>query len=323
MPYNGSGTFVRAYNWVNDANSSIPITASRMDADSNDFASGLSNCVTRDGQGLFTSTINGNNQLMTNVNVGSAATPGLTFQGLGSTGLFSPAAGGIALSAAGVSVVVAVGAGGVPRLQADFSNATVVNRTYLQTSATNTSTTVGAAPNGSGAQAAFLAVNNSTPTNCAWGAIGANATAAFVNSGVNGSGTQLPLQFQINGTSYGQLTTAGIWSFNAAAFTPTVVLTYGTTTTVNCALSNAFRVVFGAGNITTLTMSNPSDGQSLSIRFKQDATGSRTIAWPASFRWNGGLAPVLSTAANAIDMLTAQYDGTDSTFVCSLLKGVQ
>ena len=50
MPFNGSGLFTRAYNWVNDAANAIPITASRMDADSNDFAAGLSNCLTRDGQ---------------------------------------------------------------------------------------------------------------------------------------------------------------------------------------------------------------------------------------------------------------------------------
>lgn len=62
MPFNGSGVFQRAYNWVNDAALSINITASRVDADSNDFASGLSNCITRDGQGVPSATISWNNQ---------------------------------------------------------------------------------------------------------------------------------------------------------------------------------------------------------------------------------------------------------------------
>jgi Chaperone of endosialidase len=57
MPYNGSGTFIRNYNWVNDKNAAIPITASRMDADSNDFANGLSQVVTRDGQGASNSVL--------------------------------------------------------------------------------------------------------------------------------------------------------------------------------------------------------------------------------------------------------------------------
>lgn len=50
MPFNGSGVFVRNYSWVSDATNSIPITASRMDADTNDIAQGLTDCITRDGQ---------------------------------------------------------------------------------------------------------------------------------------------------------------------------------------------------------------------------------------------------------------------------------
>jgi len=56
VPYNGSGLFVRGFNWVQDKLNGIDITASRMDGDSNDFAGGLSNCVTRDGQGKMTAT---------------------------------------------------------------------------------------------------------------------------------------------------------------------------------------------------------------------------------------------------------------------------
>jgi len=73
MPFNGSGIFSRAYNWVNDKALAINITASRMDADSNDFASGLSNCITRDGQGVPTATISWNNQRLSNL--GTAVQP--------------------------------------------------------------------------------------------------------------------------------------------------------------------------------------------------------------------------------------------------------
>lgn len=37
---------------------------------------------------------------------------------------------------------------------------------------------------------------------------------------------------------------------------------------------------------------------------RQDATGSRTVTWPASVDWSGGTAPTLSTAANAVDVIT-------------------
>lgn len=50
MPYNGTGVFQRLYNWVNDAANGILVNASRMDADTDDIADALSNCVTRDGQ---------------------------------------------------------------------------------------------------------------------------------------------------------------------------------------------------------------------------------------------------------------------------------
>lgn len=53
MAFNGSGVFVRLYNWVTDKTNLVNITASRMDAEMDGMASGLSNCVTRDGQGVM------------------------------------------------------------------------------------------------------------------------------------------------------------------------------------------------------------------------------------------------------------------------------
>lgn len=58
MPFNGSGTFNRIYSWVTDDANGIPITASRMDTDTNDItANGLSDCITRDGQSLPTANL--------------------------------------------------------------------------------------------------------------------------------------------------------------------------------------------------------------------------------------------------------------------------
>jgi hypothetical protein len=56
VPFNGSGTFIRAFNWVTDKINGVNITASRMDGDSDGFAAGLTNCLTRDGQGKATAT---------------------------------------------------------------------------------------------------------------------------------------------------------------------------------------------------------------------------------------------------------------------------
>jgi len=58
VPFNGSGTFVRAYNWVTDRINGINITASRVDTEDDGFAAGLTNCITRDGQGKATASQN-------------------------------------------------------------------------------------------------------------------------------------------------------------------------------------------------------------------------------------------------------------------------
>lgn len=57
MAFNGAGVFQRLYNWVNDKNNSINITASRVDAEDDGFATGLSNCITKDGQQTVTANI--------------------------------------------------------------------------------------------------------------------------------------------------------------------------------------------------------------------------------------------------------------------------
>lgn len=50
MAFNGAGVFNRLYSWVQDAINGIKIRADRMDAEDNGFATGLTDCITRDGQ---------------------------------------------------------------------------------------------------------------------------------------------------------------------------------------------------------------------------------------------------------------------------------
>lgn len=57
LSFNGSGTFVRLYNWVNDAAANIKIRADRMDAEMNGMATGLSTCITKDGQTTVTANL--------------------------------------------------------------------------------------------------------------------------------------------------------------------------------------------------------------------------------------------------------------------------
>lgn len=78
--FNGSGTYQRFYSWTTDAANGIPITASRVDTEDDGFATGLSTCITKDGQTTVTANIPfGNNRLLL-VADPQAATDGANFQ---------------------------------------------------------------------------------------------------------------------------------------------------------------------------------------------------------------------------------------------------
>jgi hypothetical protein len=74
MAFNGTGTFLRIYNWVTDKVNGVPITASRFDAELDGMATGLSNCITKDGQTTITANIPLNSNKLTGVGSGTART---------------------------------------------------------------------------------------------------------------------------------------------------------------------------------------------------------------------------------------------------------
>lgn len=80
MAFNGSGSFARLYNWVSDRNAAIKIRADRMDAEMDGFATGLSTCITKDGQTTITQDIPFNNKRLTSVADATANTDALNRQ---------------------------------------------------------------------------------------------------------------------------------------------------------------------------------------------------------------------------------------------------
>jgi hypothetical protein len=59
MPWNGSGTYTRGYSsWTSDATNGLPISATKFDLEDNDFAAGIQNCLTIDGQNKPNETLN-------------------------------------------------------------------------------------------------------------------------------------------------------------------------------------------------------------------------------------------------------------------------
>ncbi len=89
-------------------------------------------------------------------------------------------------------------------------------------------------------------------------------------------------------------------------------LTSSSTITVDTTLA-PFHTVTLATN-TQFVISGLIAGQTVTIKIKQDGTGSRTASFgtgdSTAVKFAGG-APTLSTGANAIDVVTVFYDGTD------------
>ena len=110
---------------------------------------------------------------------------------------------------------------------------------------------------------------------------------------------------------------SGTATITGRARTVPVALTVAANTTLDASLSNAFTATM-ATSIGNLSVINIGEGQAISVLFKQDATGGRTVAWPANFRWAAGSPPVLSLAANAVDLLSAQY--VDGVWYAALAK---
>lgn len=97
-------------------------------------------------------------------------------------------------------------------------------------------------------------------------------------------------------------------------------LTSGTTITPDGNNGWNFELTL-AHNATLANPSNFKDGQSGLIKVIQDATGSRTLAYGSNWKFPGG-APVLSTAANTIDLI-AYHVWPGGTITATLTKAYQ
>lgn len=107
--------------------------------------------------------------------------------------------------------------------------------------------------------------------------------------------------------------------FDAAKFQ---TLTDGATVTPDFGVGLNFKLTIG-GNRTLANPTNAKEGQSGVIKVKQDATGTRTLAYGSNWRFPGGAATgaVLSTAANALDVITYVIDET-GLVIAALTKGL-
>ncbi len=111
----------------------------------------------------------------------------------------------------------------------------------------------------------------------------------------------------------GAQTAAGVKTFSdrsshAGAYTPAAQPTHSATPTFDCAVSNVFEPATMTGNVTSITLSNPVAGQTVQIRFQQDATGGRTCAVPSGAKVDGSI----NTGANRVSWLVLTYSSRAS-----------
>jgi hypothetical protein len=112
-----------------------------------------------------------------------------------------------------------------------------------------------------------------------------------------------------------------VQSFTAAQRGSITALTDGATITPDFALANNFSVTLG-GNRTLANPSNQTAGQSGAIVITQDGTGSRTLAYGSNWKFPGGTAPTLTTAANAVDVV-AYYVESATRITARLISDVK
>jgi hypothetical protein len=93
-----------------------------------------------------------------------------------------------------------------------------------------------------------------------------------------------------------------------------------TETTVVANTSTAYTINIENGTVQILTLTDnctytfptPVAGKSFTLIQKQDATGSRTVTWPASVDWPSATAPTLTATANRADkFIFTAIDGSN------------
>lgn len=201
-PYNGS---TNPNGYLTSANivGSISVAASTP--------SGALTYNNTNGQFTFVAPVQSVNGLtgpvsLTTDNIPSTATNAY----LNLTNLSSTLATG---AVAGATISGASGA----TISGDFSNSTVNNRTVFKTTTTNSSTGIYAIPNGTNTAASWQAANSSNLTNASKILIATNGTTDVqLVSGVNGSGTYLPLTIYNNGAEQVRVTPTGFTGFGNA-----------------------------------------------------------------------------------------------------------
>lgn len=82
------------------------------------------------------------------------------------------------------------------------------------------------------------------------------------------------------------------------------------TITMDWNIGGAHSVTLGGNR--TIAWANPLDGQFIFVFLRQDGTGTRTVTWPSTVSWSGGVAPTLTVTAAKTDIFVFVRHSTDN-----------
>ena len=186
--------------------------------------------------------------------------------------------------------------GTAARFIADFDNATVNSRFAFQTTTTNASTGIYALPNGTSTAASWQAANAADPTNASKILIATNAsTDVQLVSGINGTGTYLPLSVYTSGGQSAQFsTTKGTFTLGVAGTAQGILKVTGATSgTVS---------VQGAAAAGTWTFTLPTSGGTNGYVLTTDGSG--VTSW-AQISLTAGVTGTLPVANGGTGVTTS------------------
>ena len=137
------------------------------------------------------------------------------------------------------------------------------------------------------------------------------------SKGVQQSGVTIDDSNNVTGVA--RLTTNNNVQIGGQGWSDTAILSDAPTIATNCNNGNVFTVTL-AGNRTLGAPTNLQNGGTYIWIIKQSG-GSNTLSYNAVFKFPGGTAPTLSTAAGAVDILSGVSDGTN--VYCNMVNDLQ
>jgi hypothetical protein len=131
-----------------------------------------------------------------------------------------------------------------------------------------------------------------------------NAILANVTETALGSGANNLLDLQVAGTSKFRVNNKGLLAYGAEYDNGNS----GAADTIDWNNGNGQKSTLTAS--CTYTFTAPTSGVTrLQLRVIQGGTGSYTVTWPATVKWQADTAPTLSTAVGSVDIITFWWDG--------------